>query len=188
MMSSSMIGWFNDGNAYVGNIALEPETAHTASVSYQLENSKKALTLTAWYTRVSDYIDAISIGQFARSDQPDGRRNQLQFTNLDATLMGVTVKGSLLLADNHSGRWQLSNNLTWQDGEWDDSGESLYQILPWQNTLTLSHTWNNWASSLQWQWVAEKDEVDPRRLENSTASYTLPVSYTHLTLPTNREV
>lgn len=45
--------------------------------------------------------------------------------------------------------------------------------MPWQNTLTLSHTWDSWESSLQWQWVGEKDEVDPRRLENRTASYAL---------------
>lgn len=173
MMSSSMIGWFNDGNAYVGNINLKPETAHTASVSYRLEQRDRALTVDAWYTRVSDYIDGQPIGQFVRSAQPDGVRNQLRFTNLDATFKGVTIKGVVLLADNDTGRWQLGNNLSWQDGERNDTDESLYQIVPWQNTLTLSHNWDSWESSLQWQWVGEKDEVDPRRLENRTASYAL---------------
>ena len=31
MMASGMIGWFGDGNYYVGNVALKPETAHTVS-------------------------------------------------------------------------------------------------------------------------------------------------------------
>ena len=31
MMASGMIGWFGDGNYYVGNVGLKPETANTVS-------------------------------------------------------------------------------------------------------------------------------------------------------------
>ncbi len=32
-MASSMIGWFGDGNGYVGNVNLKPETANTIAAT-----------------------------------------------------------------------------------------------------------------------------------------------------------
>jgi iron complex outermembrane receptor protein len=32
-MASQMIGWFGDGNGYVGDIDLKPEVAHTVSAT-----------------------------------------------------------------------------------------------------------------------------------------------------------
>ena len=36
-----MIGWFGDGNGYVGNLNLKPETAHTISVTGQWSDPTK---------------------------------------------------------------------------------------------------------------------------------------------------
>ena len=44
-MAAEMNGWAGDGNRYVGNINLKPETAHTLSVSYDC--TMPALTRTA---------------------------------------------------------------------------------------------------------------------------------------------
>ena len=65
-MAMNMIGWFGDGNGYVGNIDLKPETAHTLSFTAGWHDGgslKDApareweLKITPYYTYVVDYID-----------------------------------------------------------------------------------------------------------------------------------
>ncbi len=66
-MAAMMNGWAGDGNMYVGNINLKPETAHTLSVSYDLHegasfkdnggNGEWQLKITPYYSYVEDYID-----------------------------------------------------------------------------------------------------------------------------------
>lgn len=58
-------------------------------------------------------------------------------------------------------------------GERDEGDEPLYQIKPLQTELALQHQLGQWENSLSWQWVATKDRVDDRRLENETDSYSL---------------
>ncbi|WP_133175096.1 TonB-dependent receptor plug domain-containing protein [Salinimonas sediminis] len=173
IMASTMIGWFGDGNGYVGNVDLTPETAHTASAGYQFENTHQKIDFTAWYTKVSDYIDITKLGELNRSGLRSGLRNQLQFTNIDATLMGVTLDTQWLLADNQWGQWQLSHTFNWQQGERDDTHDSLYQILPVENRLQLAHHYADWHSTVEWYWAGNKTDTDPRRLENTTDSYWL---------------
>ena len=39
-MAASMIGWFGDGNGYVGNLNLKPEIAHTVALTATMERSE----------------------------------------------------------------------------------------------------------------------------------------------------
>jgi len=48
-MDMGMNGWFGDGNGYVGNIDLDPETAHTVSFSAAFEDLNKGL----WEVKVT---------------------------------------------------------------------------------------------------------------------------------------
>ena len=59
-MAMEMNGWFGDGNSYVGNLDLKPETAHTLSVTAGWHDSARKdweLKITPYYTFVEDYID-----------------------------------------------------------------------------------------------------------------------------------
>ena len=66
-MAAMMNGWAGDGNCYVGNINLKPETAHTLSLSYDVHdgasfkdsggNKDWELKITPYYSYVEDYID-----------------------------------------------------------------------------------------------------------------------------------
>ena len=172
-MATSMIGWFGDGNGYIGNIDLQPETAHTAALNYQFDTGTFSVEARGWYTHVQDYIDVEVSGQFNRSSMPEGLRNILAFTNLDATLYGAGLQGRYQLPFTGAGQWQIINAFAWQRGERDDTGNSLYQIIPVKNTLTIMHTMDGLTTSLTWQWVGQKDNTDPRRLENETDAYSL---------------
>ncbi len=171
-MSTSMIGWFGDGNGYVGDIGLKPETAHTASATYSTTDGDWAAEISGWYTDVQDYIDVDVIGSFNRSGLASGQRNILQFSNTDARLYGASVKASRVLMDNNSGKLTLKNAFRWQQGKRDDGGY-LYQIMPVQNTLSAEYVRDAFSSSLNWQWVGNKNHVDLRRFENSTDAYSV---------------
>ena len=59
-MAMSMNGWFGDGNGYVGNPDLKPETANTLSYTAGWHDSARKdweLKITPYYTYVEDYID-----------------------------------------------------------------------------------------------------------------------------------
>ena len=173
MMASSMIGWFADGNGYVGDVDLQPETAHNLAAGYAYETHHYRLEVEGFYNRIDDYIDVEKVGEFSRTDSASGQRNLLQFANLDATIKGVTATASWHFASASSGQWHLTNAFTWQDGKRDDTDQSLYQIMPVTNNLQLTHKYDNWRSQIQWQWYGSKTEVDPRRLENTTDSFSL---------------
>lgn len=175
-MSTSMIGWFGDGNGYIGNPDLDPETAHTLSSSY-IKSAKDGtwqLTANAWYTQVTDYIDVTVVGSTNRTDMALTERNTLQFTNLDSTLYGAKIEGIIRVVDSKSaGTLDLTAALTSTHGERDESAEPLYQIMPLHSKIALEQQLGKWQNSLSWQWVDSKTRVDPRRLENLTGNYSL---------------
>lgn len=176
-MAMSMVGWYGDGNGYVGDIDLDPEVAHTlsATVSWRSATPEQwSLAVTPYYTYVDDYIDAEVIGSFNPRMSMAVSRPQLQFTNLDAELYGMEVKGQLQLADSAElGQWRLDGSASYTRGQRRDDDSDLYQIMPLQLSLALEHQWQSWNSRLQLEWTGDKRHTDDRRVENSTASYTL---------------
>ena len=170
-MAITMIGWFGDGNGYMGDINLKAETARTASVGYQYSSDTVQLQLRPFYTKVNNYIDAEVAGSF---NSGDNTRNRLQFTNLDATLYGFDASGLWLLSNTAAaGQWQLMAELNLNRGKRDNSNEALYQQRPLRSTVSLQHQQGRFNTQLKWQWQDSKQRVDSRRLENQTASYAL---------------
>ncbi len=175
-MATTMIGWFGDGNGYVGDPNLKPETAHTASASYVLNADDDIWQFNAnlWYTQVNDYIDATIISSFNKADTDISKRNILQFTNVDATLYGSRLNASYKFSDSKSlGEWKFTGQLVTTHGERDDSDEPMYQIKPLQTEIALHQHLGKWQNTLEWQFIDEKSRVDSRRLENTTDSYHL---------------
>lgn len=172
-MATTMIGWYGDGNGYIGNPDLNQETAHTLSAEYKQINDDFSLTTTAWYSDIIDYIDANVVGSFNSSGLEGNSRNILQFTNVDATLYGAKLDAEYQLAQQTSGKWSITANVSATHGERNDTHQPLYQIKPLQTELSMHHKLGDWQNSLTWQWVAEKDRVDNNRLENTSDSYSL---------------
>lgn len=182
-MAMSMVGWYGDGNGYVGDVNLDPEVAHTLSATFQWRSAQPeqwSLSLSPYYTYVDDYIDADVIGSFNPRMSMAVSRPQLQFTNLDAELYGLELRGLWQLADSSTlGQWRLRGSSIYTRGqrhdEDRDSGynRDLYQIMPLQLTVALEHQFNNWRSQLEVEWTDNKSHTDERRLENTTGSHTL---------------
>ena len=170
-MATTMIGWYGDGNGYVGNPDLVEETAHTISVGYTLTTEDYSASATTWYSDITDYIDADVISSFTPSN--NHTRNILEFNNVDAALFGARMDISYQLTEKDDGNWTITSNISATHGERNDTHTPLYQIKPLQTELAIAHQLGHWKNSLSWQWVATKERVDNNRLENVTGSYSL---------------
>ncbi len=171
MMAASMNNLVGDGNGYVGNLDLDPETARTlsGSLSWRSESGLHELSVNPYITRVDDYIDAVAANAMWRT----GQYNVLRYQNQEAELKGVDLTLSSRLADNASGVWQLAGNLSFIDAENTNTGEGLYNIVPLQGRLSLTHQLAGWDNSLEWVFAGNKDDLSMVRNEAATDSYSL---------------
>jgi len=178
-MAAVMNNFVGDGNGYFGNINLKPEQAHTLSATVDLHSvdRRSELRITPYYTRVTDYIDAIRCPVGA-SCTPVNRTttNQfvvLQYANQSAELYGLDVSGRMLLASTGVGDFGLSGLLTYTHGKNLDTDDGLYNIMPLNGKLALTHTLGGWNGAVEVVASAAKDDVSDVRNEIKTAGYGL---------------
>ncbi|RTL56859.1 MAG: TonB-dependent receptor [Rhodocyclaceae bacterium] len=169
-MAMAMIGWFGDGNGYVGNVDLKPEVAHTLSATLDWHDIEKKfwnVKVTPFYTRVTDFIDVDDLGPGMMVPK------LLQFANHDAHLYGLNLSWSLPVWESAAyGNGVLKGKYDWTRGKRNDGGD-LYHIMPANFVFGIEQKLNAWTNSAEMQSVAAKTSVDERRLEFKTSGYTL---------------
>jgi len=173
-MASGMINWFGDGNYYVGNLDLKPETAHTVSATADWHDAARKnweLRVSPYFTYVQDYIgvNVIRTNTYGMSTF-----NQLQFANHNAELYGLDLSGQAGLWDSANyGSGRLKGTLGYVRGKSIHTGNSLYHMMPLNARVALEHKVAGWTSAIEWQWVDRKSDVDPLRYEPKTGGYGL---------------
>ncbi len=188
-MALIMNNYAGDGNGYLGNPDLKPEVAHTLSASASWHNADKSreIKVTPYYTRVTDYIDAV---QWDRTNNVAGTNNPgqfgiLKYMNQEARLYGVDVSGRMPLGKNGLGEWGITGLLNYVNGRNLDTDSGLYNIMPLNAKLALQHKWGEWDNTLELVTVKEKTDVSESRQELTTQGYNLVNwrgSYTHKNL------
>jgi iron complex outermembrane receptor protein len=177
IMDMTMIGWFGDGNGYVGDPDLKPEKAWTLSAAATWRDAAG----TRWELRMSPHLswirDFIDVDVIDKRFMPymlmGDTRALLRFANHDARLWGVDLAGKLTLWDDaRFGRGQLRGTLAYTRGQRTDGGD-LYHVMPLNATLGLEHAIRNWTALAEVQIVDNKSRVDDRRIEDRTAGYAL---------------
>jgi iron complex outermembrane receptor protein len=179
-MSANMNGWFGDGNGYVGNLDLRPEIANTLSATagwHAASHQGWEFKVTPYYTRVQDYIDvdrcpAIvdgSNGCTAAKFNATSGFVTLQFANHAARLYGVDGSFRIPLP----GSFALAGVMGYVRGENLDTGGNLYHIMPLHGNLGLEHHRGQWSSTLEFQAVDAKTDVQAVRNELRTPGYAL---------------
>ena len=181
-MSMLMVNLAGDGNGYVGNLDLDPEVANTLSVTADWHDAAKerwGVQVTPYITYIEDFIDA---KRCVSGTPACGPANQtatdafvyLQFVNQNARIYGVDVSGSYLAAKLQDyGSFTISGVIGYLNGESRKTGDNLYNMMPLNGTLALTHNIGNWTSVLEAQFVAAKDNVSQVRNEVRTSSYNL---------------
>ncbi|MBU1395318.1 MAG: TonB-dependent receptor, partial [Gammaproteobacteria bacterium] len=172
-MAALMNNFVGDGNGYVGNLNLEPEVAHTLSLTadwHAADNETWGVKLTPHYTHVKDYIDAVRLpGQTGTTNFV-----VLQYANQSARLYGVDLSGHALLARGTDyGDFTARGTLSYTRGENRDTGDNLYNIMPLNTRLALTQKIGPWRNTVEGELVARKENVSAVRNEMETPGYGL---------------
>lgn len=182
-MAALMIGWYGDGNGYVGNNALRPETNNTVSGSLRL----RGRSAHAWQLKASPYVNLltnfIDVDQLATAAYGMATLAELEWANHPARIYGGDLSGNLTLWDGlGAGLGTLSGTAAWLHGERTDRSTPLYQMMPLNARIRFNETWRALEAGGTVEAVDRKRNVDPNRMEQQTPGYTLlglRAGYTH---------
>lgn len=170
-MASSMIGWFGDGNGYVGNLGLTPEIANTASMTITWHDPRDQAWLVRiqpYYTYTHHYINVMRIGALSNG------LSQLQFVNHDARSYGINGSAfARLWRSDAFGTGEVQANLNWVRGQDLVTHSGLYHQMPANGTVALHEIYENWTGRVEVTLVKAKDTVDWLRHEPRTPGYAL---------------
>lgn len=176
-MASRMIGWFGDGNGYVGNLVLRPEKADTLSAALSISGGGKdgwSLKIAPYYTHVDDYIDAVKLANFTDNMGNPTPFDQLQFVNQKAEIYGIDISGAVpLWSSSSAGAARLTARASWLHGQNLTDRAPLYHQMPFNAALGLEHRIGSLETRIDLDIITEKDRVDPTRNEPRTGSYAL---------------
>lgn len=176
-MAMTMNNWVNDGNAYVGNIDLKPEVAHTLSVTADWHDATQSvwgIKVTPYYSYVDNYIDATCALNKSGNTCAANKYNYLTLVNQDARLYGIDLSGFAALGRLEGvGNFVARGSVSYVNGKNRTTGDHLYNIMPLNAKLVLEHRAGSWTNTIEEILVADKDDVSLTRSEIKTAGYDL---------------
>ncbi len=178
-MAAVMNNMLGDGNGYIGNIDLKPETAYTVAATFDWHAADRSweVKATPYYSRVNDFIDAIRCTAGASCSASNSTTtNQfvvLQYANQDAALYGLDLSGRMPLAKTGIGEFGFNGLLNYTHGENRDTGDGLYNIMPLNGKLALTQQSGGWDNAVELVLVKGKTDVSEVRNEITTAGYGL---------------
>ena len=132
-----------DGNIYVGNLALDPETAWIAEIGFDWETDAVTLRPTVFYRRVDGFIQGTPVDDTVSVvDSPiemiaamNGDTTPLRFSNVDAEIYGADLDFVIRPVD----RIELSGTASLVRGKRRDIDDDLYRVAP--ANLRLAAAW-----------------------------------------------
>ena len=178
MMAANMNNTYGDGNGYVGNINLNPETAHTVSFSSNWHDEVKkhwSFIATPYFTYVDDYIDGVSCSEVGKScmSRSDGF-STLSLDNQAARIYGFDLSGyKSLTSIKGYGDIVLNGSFSYSRGKNTDANDSLYRVMPPNTKLAVEQKFGNWSNRLEASLVKNKINSSKIRNESKTPGYGL---------------
>ncbi|MGA3264755.1 MAG: TonB-dependent receptor [Terracidiphilus sp.] len=173
-MASGMIGWFGDGNYYVGNAGLKPEVGHTVSGTatwHDRAHKEWELKFTPYLTYIQDYVD---VDTLATTTYGMSTFAQLRFANHNARIYGTDLSGNGALWNSaRFGQGKLDAVAGWLHGERLDTSTGLYQMMPFNIRGAFDEELKGFEAGAGVQAVDRKSNVDPHRYEQATPGYAL---------------
>lgn len=165
-MALEMNNFVGDGNGYVGNPYLKPEVAHTISVTadWHSVGGEYQFVVTPFYTHVKDYVDAVRLPSSATTGFM-----KLTYANQEARLYGVDISGKMPLGNSFG----LKGIVNYTNGRNLDTNDDLYNIMPLNANVTLTHEYENWHNAIEVIGVDGKDSISDVRNEIKTPGYSL---------------
>ncbi|MXO87635.1 TonB-dependent receptor domain-containing protein [Alteraurantiacibacter aestuarii] len=164
-----------DGNIYVGNQALEPETAYIAEAGVDIDSGTVSLRPTIFYRRVDNYIQGTPFDATPGVvDSPvemvaamNGDATPLMFRNVDAELYGMDLDFRADLTASFA----LEGTASWVRGKRRDIADNLYRVPP--SNLRLAAIWqqDRWSAGAEMVAAAAQHDVSATNSEAPSSGY-----------------
>jgi iron complex outermembrane receptor protein len=178
MMAANMNNTYGDGNGYVGNVNLKPETSHTFSVSSDWHDKYKknwSFKATPYLTYVADYIDAVACSKVGKScmSRSDGF-STLSLYNQAAKIYGFDLDSQQSLSKIKGyGSLILKGSFSYSRGENTDANDNLYRVMPANVKLAIEQKYNQWTNRVEARLVSNKTKLSKIRNETRSPGYGL---------------
>ena len=178
MMAANMNNTYGDGNGYVGNVNLKPETSHTFSVSSDWHDKYKknwSFKATPYLTYVADYIDAVACSKVGKScmSRSDGF-STLSLDNQAAKIYGFDLDSQQSLSKIKGyGSLILKGSFSYSRGENTDANDNLYRVMPANVKLAIEQKYNQWTNRVEASLVSNKTKLSKIRNETRSPGYGL---------------
>jgi len=156
-----------DGNNYIGNIELDPETAYQAELGLDWHTQKAAISPRVFYHHINDYIQGTASENMTANMM--GNADPLHFNNVDAKLYGIDTNWFVAITTD----WQLDGTVSYVRGERRDTSDSLYRIAPLTARTMLSYVQTHWRVGFEAETIAAQNKVSDENSEQKTSGYAL---------------
>lgn len=159
-----------DGNTYLGNVALESETAKQLNIGLTYQEDKLTLSADAFYNRIDNYIQGtpnmnMPVSMFAKMMMNSD--TVLQFSNIEAQLSGLDGQLSYDISDD----WAVAATASYVLGKRKDIDDYLYRVAPLNGHIALSYFGDNWQLTTRFHAVSAQNKVSNINNEQTTAGY-----------------
>ena len=168
-------GGLADGNIYVGDLTLEPETAWIAEAGFDYASERFYARPTIYLRQIDDYIQGTSyddtVGVIDTTVEMiasmNGDATPLQWTNVDARLYGFDMDAGYDLP----GPLRIDGVVSYVRGKRRDIDDNLYRISP--PSVTVDLTWEEpvWSATLETRAVTRQGDVSATNSEVETPGY-----------------
>ena len=171
----SASGGLADGNIYVGDFALQPETAWIGEAGFDYASPRAYFRPTVYVRQIDDYVQGVAYDDTVGVvDTPvemiaamNGDPTPLRWANVDARLYGIDLDAGY----DFNGPLRVDAVVNYVRGERRDIDDNLYRIAP--PSLTLGLTWEAdiWSATFETRAVAEQSDVSLSNSEAETPGY-----------------
>ena len=170
-------GGLADGNIYVGDLALDPETAWIAEAGFDYATPNAYIRPTVYLHQIDDYVQGVPFDATPGTiDSPvemvanmNGDATPLVWANVDARLYGLDFDAGY----DFAGPLRIDAVFSYVRGERRDIDDNLYRIAPPNLTADLTWEADTWSATLEGRAVAEQDDVSVTNSEPETPGYVL---------------
>lgn len=174
-------GGLADGNIYIGDLNLDPETAWIAETGFDYASERAYMRPTAYLRNVDNYIQGVAFDDtIGVADTPaemiaamNGDATPLRWENVDARLYGFDLDGGY----DFVGPLRIDGVANYVRGQRRDIDDNLYRISAPNLSLGLTYEGPNWSTTVETRSVAKQSKISMTNDEAKTDGYFVMSAY-----------
>lgn len=168
-------GGLADGNIYVGDLTVTPETAWSADIGFDYNGDNFYIRPTVFIRQIDDYIQGVpfddTVGVINSPVEiianMNGDPTPLRWDNVDARLFGADLD----MGYDFNGPLRLDAVASFVRGERRDIDDHLYRIAPPSLTVAMTYEADAWSLTFESKLVAKQNKTSATNSETASKGY-----------------